>query len=360
MDQQNKTAVWNPEYAGVWHLNVTAGQHSDSTANGNVSTAVDVQLQGTAAGQIDGADEFSSGSTDEVTVGDSNSLDVSRLTISLWMKLSVIPTEDHGILAKVHLTENQYGLILAYNNRLCFVRNDAGSGCTPLGTFQANTAYFVVATNKGFGASNAACYINGQLTQQISGSDISPSTGNLLIGDTMYWSNFDGIIDEVRISNVARSASWISTEYNNQSSPSTFMSFGVEETTDRGAQVSARSDTLSDSRPGQPSNHTFTFTVNHAIEASTTLVFSWPAGFSFTQSPAWYDASWAYGRKITLDSALIAGTEDLLNFPVLVSSTIVDWRHTDYGGHVNSATGWDFVSTASDGTTKLDHEIEAL
>ena len=33
---------------------------------------------------------------------------------------------------------------------------------------------------------------------------------------------FDGIIDELRISNILRSADWIATEYNNQNDPSTF------------------------------------------------------------------------------------------------------------------------------------------
>jgi hypothetical protein len=38
-----------------------------------------------------------------------------------------------------------------------------------------------------------------------------------------------GIIDEVRISNMARTQEWISTEYNNQNDPFSFLSFGLEE-----------------------------------------------------------------------------------------------------------------------------------
>ena len=41
--------------------------------------------------------------------------------------------------------------------------------------------------------------------------------------------SFDGKIDEVRISSVSRSASWLQTEYNNQNSPSTFYSIGIQE-----------------------------------------------------------------------------------------------------------------------------------
>lgn len=38
--------------------------------------------------------------------------------------------------------------------------------------------------------------------------------------------HLNGSLDEIRLSNVARSASWITAEYNNQSSPSTFYSVG--------------------------------------------------------------------------------------------------------------------------------------
>jgi hypothetical protein len=40
----------------------------------------------------------------------------------------------------------------------------------------------------------------------------------------------DAEIDEVRISNIARTSDWIYTEFNNQNDPSSFLSFGPEET----------------------------------------------------------------------------------------------------------------------------------
>jgi len=40
---------------------------------------------------------------------------------------------------------------------------------------------------------------------------------------------FDGLIDEVRISDVVRSSYWILTEFNNQNDPSTFHTLGAEE-----------------------------------------------------------------------------------------------------------------------------------
>jgi len=41
---------------------------------------------------------------------------------------------------------------------------------------------------------------------------------------------FNGVIDEVRISNVPRPAEWIQTEYNNQRAPAAFYTVGIEET----------------------------------------------------------------------------------------------------------------------------------
>jgi YD repeat-containing protein len=46
-------------------------------------------------------------------------------------------------------------------------------------------------------------------------------------------------MDEIRISNTLRSAGWIKTEYNNQNSPLTFVSFGFQESAGSGSQVAA-------------------------------------------------------------------------------------------------------------------------
>ncbi len=70
----------------------------------------------------------------------------------------------------------------------------------------------------------------------------------------------------------------------------------------------------------------------------------------------WYNSSWTYRKKIIIDTSKIAGSAT--SFPVLISRTDPNWKFTSFGGHVGSATGWDFIVTDADGTTKLDHEIE--
>ena len=63
---------------------------------------------------------------------------------------------------------------------------------------------------------------------------INVSTGSTEIGrregENTAGRIFNGHLDEVRISNIARSADWIATEYNNQKTLSSFYIVDLEET----------------------------------------------------------------------------------------------------------------------------------
>ncbi len=65
----------------------------------------------------------------------------------------------------------------------------------------------------------------------------------------------------------------------------------------------------------------------------------------------WYNAAWSYRIPLTIDHTKVAGAS-LDSFPVLVSITLLNPGNPQ-------ADGDDFVFTASDGTTKLDHDIES-
>ena len=55
------------------------------------------------------------------------------------------------------------------------------------------------------------------------------NNASLVIGSSNANEEADGVIDEARMSATARSADWIATEYNNQSTPSAYLAFGGEE-----------------------------------------------------------------------------------------------------------------------------------
>ncbi len=77
---------------------------------------------------------------------------------------------------------------------------------------------------------NILLYVDGVLAaSNVYNFNIWSSTSTLDIGnDELSLSGFIGTIDEVRFSNNHRSADWIHTSYNNQSSPSTFYTLGSE------------------------------------------------------------------------------------------------------------------------------------
>ena len=66
--------------------------------------------------------------------------------------------------------------------------------------------------------------------------------------------------------------------------------------------------------------------------------------------PGWYNANWNYRKNITIDHTKVNGTQ--ANFPVLINLTDAD-LHDDAQNN-----GDDILFTSSDGTTKLNHEIE--
>lgn len=68
----------------------------------------------------------------------------------------------------------------------------------------------------------------------------------------------------------------------------------------------------------------------------------------------WYTTggTWSYRKVITINNSKVEGTSDLASFPILVDLTDADLA--SYA----QADGDDILFTSSDGTTKLDHEIE--
>jgi hypothetical protein len=94
-----------------------------------------------------------------------------------------------------------------------------------------NAWTYVTLASTGSGGTFQGIYLNGALAASNATSVSSIEVGDLVVGAypnaTFYGPPYHkGNIDEFRISNVVRSASWILAEYNNQSSPSTFATVG--------------------------------------------------------------------------------------------------------------------------------------
>ena len=77
-------------------------------------------------------------------------------------------------------------------------------------------------------------YGNLDISRYIGEKTTADDYKSLEIGDHYPMNNghkyaFDGILEEIRLSNIDYDAEWISTSYNNQNDPSSFYYFGPEE-----------------------------------------------------------------------------------------------------------------------------------
>ena len=250
-------STFQGDVAGTWDSNFKLVAHmpdgttlaaDDSTSNGNDGTVTGAVA---ATGKVGGAARFD-GSGDKIDFGSPSSLDsMTALTLETWVRRDTISgSADDYLLSKAWDSGSGYGGWALYvrrnsdatnGNKVLFSSAWTGSTFETAiwrGTTQINTTtawYRVVVTYDGSSSANdPIIYINGAAEtiaepQSPSGTLKSDSSNNVLAGDSLYGSAvLDGYLDEVRISNVVRSASYVVASYNNQVSPSTFYAVGSE------------------------------------------------------------------------------------------------------------------------------------
>jgi hypothetical protein len=77
-------------------------------------------------------------------------------------------------------------------------------------------------------------YVDGFLQTLTTGTRTASNIGNFSNSSLYFMSRAAsslyaaGTLDEVRVSTLERTANWVATEYNNQSSPGTFIAIGTE------------------------------------------------------------------------------------------------------------------------------------
>lgn len=199
-DYSTSTGVWDSGYRGVWHLGETVvdessqtGAHLDSTSNGlNADQYGNNEITAKAyRGQ-----EFD-GINDYIDIGNTGS---NVNTVSFWIKAGNLTDE-----------------VMDF---------DGGGHTIFLSSGKASTTGFL----------NPTIYIDGAATTTIDTNwhylTVTTATGfsasNLRIG-RIGSGYFSGLMDELRISNAARSADWIRTEYDNQKSVAAFLALNSQE-----------------------------------------------------------------------------------------------------------------------------------
>lgn len=223
--------VWDNNFAGVWHLQESSGTRYDSTSNDNDLTAVNTVgystsgALGTTASLPEGAGHLTRSDANLASGFPSKSSEsTTNYTASFWLKATTLAWNDW--LGKSN--NNGWGF---YDNTNAIV-SFAYVGASPITTQSSASS---MTTNNWYHIStvhNATTdidyvYLNGAQSGIQTGRTGDPDStiASFMIGGTDAWpSDSDGLIDEVRVSKSARSASWTITEYNNQFAPQTFYS----------------------------------------------------------------------------------------------------------------------------------------
>jgi len=397
--QQNPTGVWDASYVLVLHLNETSGTQHDSTINVNNATPVGGVTQGTV-GKIGGADTFD-GSSGYLSVSSSSGLTgFTAFTASFWVNLHDT-SRRQTFLNKYDSSGNQRGWAIDYDPSQglgLFISSDGINFKYWYAryTLQANQWYYVAVVCQS--GSVPTFYVNGAAISTTFSSGTATSifsnTSPLYIGKSyVSGRNVNGVIDEICISNVARSGTWIATGYGDQNNPSNFYTVGSEENNpsynpsqppvisnplpaNGSSNVLATLSQLSfdlTAYQGKLMNYTVTTFPNVGSGSGVNVgnntynvgvsnlqpntLYSWNvsvtdgvywtnATFTF-RTQGWY-TGWLYRRALTIGP--VAANQ--VNYSVLV-----DFTDASLSGKAQS-NGNDFVFTDAN-QVKLDHQIES-
>lgn len=234
----NKTSVWDSHYKGVWHVSeATNATRLDSTSNAN--NLADGTSTTAVNGQVDGAAGFD-GAANKLTItdGTQTGLDfngTNTITFEAWDYATAVGGSSSSVIDKENGTSNGYRLRENTSGPKfnCSVFNGASSGnANDTANFNLNTWYYVACTsdntNVNIYKGDAGTFSNPATTPYTSG--IGNSTSDYFVGSRGSGQFAQGTIDEIRVSDSARSIDWLTTGYNNTYAPSSFYSLGSAQT----------------------------------------------------------------------------------------------------------------------------------
>jgi hypothetical protein len=319
------TNAFNSNYQAAWHMNQdpSIGLVEDATGQGvsgepnGTMTSADL-----VAGKIGNCLDFD-GSNDRLALANLNYAStnaIAELSVTGWVNTSVVSGSYSNNWAVLDFDRSEYFNVYIHGDgRLGFSTREGG-----INDFFGGTAGDL---NDGNWHHIAAVYDGTDKLLYIDGALVATQTnphggGALGTGTTRYGyiadgseangfsgsaNNiyYDGMLDEIHYATSTLSADWIATEFNNQDSPATFATLGVEES---------------------------------LVENCNCYVYK-------------------FKRTLTINSAQVIGAGSHTDFPVLFSMTDNDFRSVANGGHVESEQGHDFYFQLTD-MTPLDFQLE--
>ena len=230
-DGADPTNVWDSNFKARYSMkDLTTNMIEDSTPNNNDGTKKAANEPIEADGQIAKAQSFD-GSNDYVSIPASQSFASANLTISAWINANDF-AQWRGLFYIYEAPLTDYLIIRNNGSSLQLLIEDNNATKVNLATpsFGTSTWVNIVFVQDGTGWKYYKDGMEKTLTGTNSGYCTSHLTvNNVRIGYSSWSLNyFNGLIDEVRISNVARSSAWIKASYNSENN--SLLTYESEET----------------------------------------------------------------------------------------------------------------------------------
>lgn len=234
--------VWDSNFKFVSHMrdDPDTSHVRDSTSNNNDGTKQGTgEPAVTTSGKVDDAQDFD-GVNDNISIAHSAELaSMTNITLEAWINADATQPDTQATIIRrdpssgtprtFYLVDIQANVIRIYFMGSASADMSTGSGTTDL----TGTGWHYVTAVRDDAGNKAYAYINGVAEVDVAdiadGDFISSPTAPVQIGCWRLSSErrFNGIIDEVRISSVARSAAWIKASY--ESGRDHFVTYGTEE-----------------------------------------------------------------------------------------------------------------------------------
>jgi len=239
LSQQNPEKTWDSSYIGVLHMNdATASTIVDSTSNARIGMKKAANEPIAATAQIGKGQTFD-GSDDYIQFS-STIIGTGVKSWSFWANTTMTAPSGGfaGLLGNaLNGGSNDKGFCSAIGGTWPDMNFEIGNTVTA-GHFltigidipDSNLHYYTAV----YDGTDLKAYRDGSYVAMDNTKDGTEAAGdyNFMVGRSNIGGGsyyFHGTLDEIRVSNIAKSANWISTEYVNQNDPTGFLFIGPEE-----------------------------------------------------------------------------------------------------------------------------------
>ena len=224
-DTYGRNAVWS-DYVAVYHF------ESDDTNSTGGTAATDTSVTYSSGNGLFGNGGGFNGSSSKIYTN-INLGSNPTFSVSLWEKSSYAGTNYINLMTLCDQQTSNTGTQIYFfleGSTDYMAAEGGGVNLRPASGNDAITGNWTHGVwQQDYGANQSKIYFNGSLQD----TDVKhSSTFNNWMRISIFGNNagfFDGSMDEIKVRASYLSANWITTEYNNQNSPSTFYSAGSEQ-----------------------------------------------------------------------------------------------------------------------------------